>query len=366
MKIKNYIFFLTYPFSLVPSAVHCQNDSTQENSLFGTEIRFDAFVDTYYMYDFNSPGYNEKSHPFTQPLRHNEFNINLAHLELRLDGKNIRGALAIHTGTSVKANYAGEINNRELSQFIHEAWAGYRIAKDLWVDAGIYSAPYGFESWLSRDNKTYSRSFVADFSPYYQTGVKLSWQASSSLSAAIHVINGWQNIAETNNSKAIGISLGYVPSSVLSFTYNNFIGNEQPDSIEGTTRFYNDLCTRFTASEHLEFDLTTDYGTQPKDGSTRDWVGIALIGRYRFAETPYSVTLRGEYYKDKYQIIFSTGTPNGFDGFGLSVNFDVALSSKFLWRTEGRMLDAKFPVFPSKEGSITKTGFLVTSFGLSI
>lgn len=328
-------------------------------------VSFGAFVDTYYMYDFNSPGGNSKSHPFTQPSRHNEFNVNLAHLELRLNGANVRGAFAIHTGTSVRANYAAETDNRELSQLIHEAWAGYQIADGLWVDAGIYPAPYGFESWLSRDNKTYTRSLVADYSPYYETGVKLSWQASNEFNAGVNIINGWQNIAETNSDKAVGITLGYTPSSTISFTYNNFIGNELPDSVQAATRFYNNLCTRFTASDDLQIDFTTDYGMQKVSGESRSWMGAALIGRYQLSEK-VSTSVRGEYYKDEYQIILVTGTPYGFDGFGASLNLDVALMPQLLWRSEVRMLSANDSVFPSEDGFIDQTGFVVTSFAITL
>lgn len=324
-------------------------------------ITVGAFVDTYYMYDFNSPGRNQKSHPFTQPSRHNEFNVNLTHIAVRLNSPSIRGALALHTGTSVRANYAAEADNRELAQLIHEAWGGYQVADNLWIDAGIYPAPYGLESWLSRDNKTYTRSLVADYSPYYQTGAKASWQASEAIGLTLHVINGWQNIAETNTDKAFGLSLAYTPSNTVSISYNNFVGNEQPDSAKAATRFFNNLCLRFIASDDLGIDLTADYGMQNK-GS---WGGIALIGRYQLSKT-VAIALRGEYYKDAQQVILTTGTPEGFDGFGASANVDVTFTPQLLWRTELRVLNTKHPVFPSENILRHRTGFAVSSFALTL
>lgn len=328
-------------------------------------VTMGGFVDTYFMYDFNSPGSNLKSHPFTQPSRHNEFNINLAHFEVRLASQEVRGALALHTGTSVRANYAAESDNRELSQLIHEAWVGYRIANNLWIDAGIYPAPYGLEGWLSRDNKTYTRSFVADYSPYYQTGIKASWQASDEFFAGLHVINGWQNIAETNSDKAIGVTLGYTPSDRVGITYNNFIGNELPDSLEAAVRFFNNLCLRFALSDDFGIDLTTDYGMQDKGGESATWLGAAIIGRYQLSDK-LTVAVRGEYYKDEHQVIFVTGTNDGFDGYGASINFDFAMSPLLLWRTEARMLNAKHPLFPSEVELLKQTGFVVSSLALTL
>ncbi|HET9136825.1 MAG TPA: outer membrane beta-barrel protein, partial [Candidatus Kapabacteria bacterium] len=47
-------------------------------------LKWSGFVDTYFMYDFNNLPGSAVSHPFTQPKRHNEFNINLAHIEVDL------------------------------------------------------------------------------------------------------------------------------------------------------------------------------------------------------------------------------------------------------------------------------------------
>ncbi|MEP7234066.1 MAG: outer membrane beta-barrel protein, partial [Ignavibacteriota bacterium] len=120
-----------------------------------------------------------------------------------------------------------------------------------------------------------------------------------------------------------------------------------------------------TISNALEFDLTTDYGTQKKDSANGEWYGFALIGRYRLTNT-VAAALRGEYYKDEHQIILSTGSSNGFDGFGISANIDFQLSSALLWRTEARLLRNKSQIFNSKDGLTDKSTFIVSSFAISI
>jgi hypothetical protein len=328
-------------------------------------VKWSGFVDTYFMYDFNNLPNNMASHPFTQPRRHNEFNINLAHIEVDLNSPNIRGVLALHGGTAVQGNYAAEASVYQLAPLIHQAWAGYRVANNLWVDAGVYPAPYGFESWMSKDNKTYTRSIVADYSPYYQTGIRATWTPSEVFTAGINIINGWQNMAETNTDKAVGLTIGYTPSSTISFTYNNFIGNEMPAGTSAALRIYHNLCTRLSVNNDLQFDLTTDYGTQKKDNVDASWLGFALIGKYQF--TPVvSATLRGEYYKDEHQIILVTGSTDGFDGLGVSANIDFQCSSQLVWRTEVRMLKNKTKIFNSEDGSTDRSSFIVSSLALSL
>ena len=76
-------------------------------------ITVGGFVDSYFAWDFGRPPAFDRSFtggtPFTtQPARHNEFNVNLAFIEVRLDAAHYRGRVALQTGTSVQSNYSGE------------------------------------------------------------------------------------------------------------------------------------------------------------------------------------------------------------------------------------------------------------------
>ncbi len=73
----------------------------------------------------------------------------------------------------MQSNYAGEptkgsVSGPSLARIIQEAVVGLRLRQNVWVDAGVFYAHMGMESWASRDNPTYTRSLVADYSPYYR------------------------------------------------------------------------------------------------------------------------------------------------------------------------------------------------------
>lgn len=196
-------------------------------------ITFGGFVDAYYAFDFNRPANFDRSFT-TQPARHNEFNVNLAFVEAKLDAPRIRGRFAIQMGTSVQSNYAGEPRNGSVSgpdvaRFIQEAVVGTKVGDNLWLDGGIFFSHIGMEGFVSRDNPMYTRSLVADYSPYYETGVKLTWQATPTLSALVTVVNGWQNISETNAAKSAGVRVDYTPSPGTTVSYFNYLGDEAPD-----------------------------------------------------------------------------------------------------------------------------------------
>src|ERR1700704_2309561 len=114
-------------------------------------VTWNAFVDTYYAWDFNRPTSLDRAFT-TQPARHNEFNVNLAYVEVRLTAPRMRGRLALQAGTSVQSNYAGEprlgsISGPDLARHIQEAVVGVRAAPKLWIDAGIYLSHLGQEGW---------------------------------------------------------------------------------------------------------------------------------------------------------------------------------------------------------------------------
>ena len=58
------------------------------------KITFGGFVDGYYAFDFNRPATYDRAYT-TQPARHNEFNVNLAYVEAKLDAPTYRGRFAL-------------------------------------------------------------------------------------------------------------------------------------------------------------------------------------------------------------------------------------------------------------------------------
>lgn len=336
-------------------------------------VTFGAFLDAYYAYDFNHPRTLDRPYT-TQAARHDEFNINLAHVEAVLAGPRVRGRFAAQFGTSVQANYAAEptvgtLSGPSVSRYIQEATAGYRIVPTVWIDGGVFFSPFGSESWISRDNWTYTRSFIADNSPYYEAGVKATWQARRDVALQLHVINGWQNVSETNSDKALGARVDYTPSDGVDIAYDAFVGNEQPDSLPGRTRVWQEAIVQLQPTARLGLRGTLDYGTQQRvGGGTASWRGYAVIARYAAAPN-VAVAARWEGYSDPEQVIVATSQPFGLRVSGGSLNVDVTPAPHLLWRTELRGLHAPDPLFTHGGGATTRASrtdtFLVTSVALT-
>ncbi len=347
------------------------------------KITFGAFVDGYFAWDFGRPPAFDRSFaggtPFTtQPSRHNEFNVNLAFVETKIDAPHYRGRLAIQAGTSVQSNYAGEptkgtISGPSLARMLQEAVVGVKLADNVWVDAGIFYSHIGTESWASRDNPTYSRSLIADYSPYYQSGVKFTWTPNAKLTAQLDVVNGWQNISENNSGKGAGVRLDYATDANTTVSYFNLISSEATSRL----RVFNGLGVK-RAMGKLSVLAEADIGSQSRGANVSGqstWYGWTAIARVQ-ATPKVAVVARVEGYDDKDQVIIATGSyvagtatvaNPAFQAVGGSFGVDVSPYARVAWRTEVRGFGNKHALFPNgPTGAPQKSStFVVTSLSLT-
>ncbi len=326
-----------------------------------TSIRLNGFVDTYYAYDFSRPADGERRFT-TQPVRHDEANVNLAWLGVTVTRTKVRARIALQAGTSVQSNYAAEprrgaTSGPEVGRFIQEGVVGVKLADRLWIDGGIYYSYLGLESWSSADNPIYTRSLVADFTPYYLSGVKLTWSPSPKVTAQLHVTNGWQNISENNRSKAVGARLDVAVSPSLTVSYANFIGNERPTGFGSVQRVFQQVMAKGTLPTGTQWQGQVDAGAQ---GAAR-WYGLVALARQPITDR-VALTGRVERYADPDQAIISTGT-DGFVANGASGGIDVNIDAGVYWRSELRGIRSTAALFPSGAAGTPKRtiGVLVTS-----
>ncbi|HTP12868.1 MAG TPA: porin [Bacteroidota bacterium] len=324
-----------------------------------------GFVDVYYNYCFlNRPPVLTDRSFTTQPLRQNEFNLNLGMIDVKYPGNTVRGRFALQTGTYVGSNYAAE---PPLLKNVLEASVGTRLGPGVWVDLGIFPSHIGFEGIVSKDNWNYSRSLLADYSPYYESGLSVSASLSDWLSVRGLLLNGWQNIAETNSDKALGTQLQYTPSSSFLFNWSTFVGNEQPDSAASRVRVFNDFYSVISLSSNWNLAIVFDIGLQknPIHDSYDAWHTASLMTQWKISDV-WKAAGRLEYYFDRTGIIIPTGTLHNFQTVGASLNIDYAPSSILTWRLEARSLSSKDAIFPTVDGANSTHGFLVLSAAISL
>lgn len=327
-------------------------------------FKWGGFIDTYYAYDFNNPSTIDRQYT-TQAIRHNEFNINMAYVDLKISSEQIRSRMALQFGNSVEANYAqepqqGNISGPEIIKHIQESYVGTKLDENTWIDAGIFFSHIGLESFISKDNINYTRSLVADFSPYYQAGVKISHDFSDKVSGQILLLNGWQMISDNNSDKTLGTQLSYNFSENTYLTYNTLIGNES------TFRHFHDLVFRSALSNNFELSLQIDLGFSEKSNSNAysRWFGTSLMTFYKLS-LQSKINTRIEYYYDPDKVITSTGSTLSFDVFSCSLGFDHKINDFTTFRSEVRHYRSPNQIFSSSTIDKNKNTSFISSLGFS-
>ena len=329
-------------------------------------LTFYGFIDGYYGYDFKKPDTHDRPGFLYSHDRQNEFTVNQGLVGMRYQDDNVRGAIGLHAGSYVTANYAAE---DQVFKHIYEAHAGFRPFEKAWLDAGIFGAHIGFESAISKDNWTLTRSLMADNSPYYESGVRFTYEVAPQLTLTALVLNGWQNIRETNQAKAVGTQIQWKPTDKLLINSSGFYGNEQPRDSVSRRRYFHDFYVSYAATDRFSLALVFDVGKQESErrgGEADTWHTGAAFVRYKLADK-WTTTLRGEYYNADRGVIISTISPvattNGTDlkVKGASLNLDYAPTSNVLFRVEGRVLDAESRIFEQKDGKTADSYGNVTS-----
>ncbi|UOQ51676.1 porin [Hymenobacter cellulosivorans] len=331
-------------------------------------LTFYGFVDGYYGFDFKHPATNTRPGFLYSHNRQNEFTVNQGLVGLRYDDGRVRGAVGLHAGSYVAANYAAE---DPVFKHIYEAYAGFRPFQKAWLDLGIFSSHIGFESALSKDNWTLTRSLMAENSPYYEAGARFTYEVAPQLTLTGLVLNGWQNIRETNQGKALGTQIQWKPTDKLLINSSTFLGNEQPQDSLRRRRYFHNFYLTYAATERLALAAVFDVGKQQSAGRRGydTWHTAAAFVKLKLADK-LSGTLRGEYYYAQRGVIISSLQPARTDAdfrvAGGSLNLDYAPAANVLFRVEGRYLQAQDAIFQQRDAQ-TADGYgnLTTSVALS-
>ena len=349
--------------SIISVAVAGQ-DSTNKNPL-----TISGYAEVYYQYDFHKPFDGNRPGFIYSHNRHNEFNLNLGFIKAAYATEKVRANLVIASGTYINANYTAE---PDLLKNVFEGNVGIRLSKNknLWLDAGILPSHIGFESAVSKDCRTLTRSLLAENSPYFEAGAKLTYTTDNDKwTISGMALNGWQRIKRVNGNSLMswGTQLQFKPSDKVLLNYSTFIGTDKPDSAR-LLRFFHNIYGLFNLSDKIQMTLGFDIGKEektPDANSKNTWYTPVGILRYSI-NNKWAITGRTEYYYDKKGVIVSTGTPNGFQTAAFSLNIDYAPVKNVLVRLEGRCFNSKDAIFKKGNTVTNNNSFVVSSIAVSL
>ncbi len=326
-------------------------------------LSISGYAEVYYLYDLNKPVNGNCPAFIYSHNRHNEFNLNLGYLKAAYKTEKVRANISFASGTYMNANYAAEPG---VLKNIFEANVGFKLCgnKNLWVDVGILPSHIGFESAVSKDCPNLTRSILAENTPYFEAGAKITYTTGNGkwLFSTL-ALNGWQHITRLpgNSLMSWGTQLQFKPSGKVLMNYSTFIGSDKPDSVR-SLRWFHNIYALLTIRDKTALILGIDIGTEesrlPVRGNNTWYSPIGIL-QYRLTNN-WSVAGRVEYYHDRAGVIIPTGTLHGFQTIGYSLNIDYAPEKNLLLRIEGRNINSRDPIFPVAN-ALSRNNMFVTS-----
>jgi hypothetical protein len=366
-------------FTLGLSSGFAQQTDSTSGAATSSGLTLSGYIEAYYTHDFTAPKTSQERPGFLYNHKRNrEINVNLAFVKAAYASERVRGNLALQVGTYAQYNYAAE---QELVKNIFEANAGVKLNKnrDLWLDVGIFSSHIGFESAISKDCWTLTRSILAENSPYYLSGAKVTYNTANGKWTVLgSVLNGWQRVKKLDgySGPAFSTQVQFKPSPKLLLNWSTFIGADRPDSLK-QARFFNNVYAIINPTGKVGVILGVDIGADRKPAINNQrvgegayvWYSPVVIARLATSDRSH-LAARVEYYHDKNGVIISTGTgspdrPNGFQTFGYSLNYDYSILPNALVRIEGKRYNSKDAIFETTNGLSRTNVSLTTSLALS-
>lgn len=332
--------FLICIICFLANHIKAQSDTSASLNVIG-------YAEFYYNYNFSRPPKNELTEFVYNHKRHNELSINLAFIKLEYTSERLRANLANMVGTYAQYNLGSE---PIWAQFILEANTGIKLSKqkNLWLDVGILPSHIGFESAIGADCWTLTRSILAENSPYYEAGARLTYiSENKKWTTALLLLNGWQRISRKPGKQipALGLQINYKPTSAWTLNYSNYIGESLLDDVDNGWRFFHNFYAIYTPESKFSFITGFDIGTDKYNLSSYDlWFSPVWIGRLTFSDR-YQMAIRLEYYEDPKNIMITTHNAQSFKTLGLSANLDFQIFKNTFWRNEIKYFKASNPIF---------------------
>jgi putative OmpL-like beta-barrel porin-2 len=312
----------------------------------GPTVKFSAYVDAYAATDnagpmgshFGDTYQNMREFSIVNSQKNN-FGLNVAQITADISYDNlIRGSATLFYG-DIMANTKISPDGFPYPM-VKEAYAGFMLLENLWIDGGYFSTHIGGESLMPKDNWLSSHSMVTYYEPFFQSGFRASYEAEK-LTAQIYILNSANTDAEYNFNKTLGLFFGYQITDKFSASYANVIGNEEPgDPNLCRTHMYHNICMQYDFTEQFaakaQVDIASNGERETPKVESQSFLGFSVQARYAF--TPkYAATFRVASADDK-DGIYGIATYESMMGLTLGGEYKPTEFSYF--RIEGRMLTA--------------------------
>lgn len=234
------------------------------------ELSVSGFLDFYYQYDFNRSS-------IKAPLAFRQFDVRnnsltLANVQLNFvkptSETNPWGyTLNLASGRNQDIQNAGEPVDTSTFRLLQQAYVTYAGKGGLTIDLGKWFTWDGYEGAVAANNDIYSISNVFYFlEPTYHFGLRASKPINSKLTGSLYLVNGWNEVEDSNGGKSYGASLSanLGKTSLVANYYGGIEGSSGTNGIglagSGNVQLIDFVATH-QLTDKIKLAFTTDYAS---------------------------------------------------------------------------------------------------------
>lgn len=338
-------------------------------------LAFSGFLDGYYSYNANRPS-NAANGQINDLYNFNDktdqFNLSAAELTVNHDPDPVGVHVDLIFGRANTIMHSA--TEKDTDNYIEQAFISAKPGKahGAEFDFGQFVTSAGAEVIPAKDDWNYSRSLLFAWAiPFYHFGLRTTVPVTSSWTAGVQVVNGWNDVIANNGGVTLGLTSALTKPK-YGWALNYYTGPQNADTQKG---YRNLIDTTLTLTPAARFNayINYDYGQNRTPSSTLGgtfvpaesphWQGIAAAARAQITAKS-ALAGRAEYFDDNQG--FSTGRAQALKE--VTATYEYKWLSGLLTRVEYRRDWSDVDFFHKGNTGMagaqsTVTGALIAFFG---
>jgi len=297
------------PISEKQSSTSRPSESIDRSQPQISDWHYGGFIDLGYSLNFNFPDNHLFRNRGTTP-RVNELDLNMGGVYVRKDATDQSrwGMELLAQGGQDAKEYGFGVNlprvqGSDALRHFGRANVSYLapVGNGLILQAGLFNSFIGYDSLYAKDNFNYTRSWIADYSPYLMFGANAQYAFNDRWTGVLFIINDYFHLQNANRVPSYGAQVAYKPGASWLFKETIYYGPDQSDTSLKYWRSFSDTIVEWKVNDDITLAGDYQVGTQEMavPGSPRVfYMGAAFPMRWHIGG-PWSAALRPEFYWDR-------------------------------------------------------------------
>lgn len=270
-----------------------------------------GYVEAFYSYNLNRPS-NGLTNFRAFDNRHNALTLQNLALDVNWVARRVYARIALQAGHTPATYYGNSeptqvgssgvaASDASVFRNVQQAYAGVHLLPRgaLFIEAGIFLSPIGFESLAIRDNWHWSHSALFFTLPFYHSGLHVGTELRRRHRLVAALYNGWNNVVDNNPEKSLALAYDWNQGPRFKLEALYFTGVERPRGApEGRAwRHLFEVSARGAPVSRLGLLSSLITGFEPNRLGTSWWFAGAAAARYRVFSWLF-VALRGTFVRE--------------------------------------------------------------------